>query len=91
MVYPDHHPAFRRIYPDPSGHVWVELPNPEHPAPGSGVPTTWDVFDPSGAWLGSVEFPARFFVFEIGEGYVAGVWKDEMDVERVRVYELVKP
>ena len=91
MVYPDHHPAFQRIYPDPSGHVWVELPNPEHPAPGSSVPTTWDVFDPSGAWLGSVEFPARFFVFEIGEGYVAGVWKDEVDVERVRVYELVKP
>jgi hypothetical protein len=48
------------------------------------------VFDPSGAWLGSVELPPRFFAFGISEEYVVGVWKDEMDVQRVRVYELVK-
>jgi hypothetical protein len=96
MVYPEHHAAFRRIEVDPSGHIWVQRSVPEwlteefafNSVPP--VPTTWDVFDPSGAWLGSVDFPERFEVFDLGEDHVTGLWKDEADVEHVRVYALIK-
>jgi hypothetical protein len=89
MVFPDHHPAYLSIHPGASGHVWVMAGPPGYPTTVD-APTTWDVFGPSGAWLGSMTFPARFVVHEIGESHVAGVWRDEMDVQRVRVYELVK-
>lgn len=37
---------------------------------------------------GSVDLPPRFVGYEFGEDHVAGVWKDEVDVEFVRVYTL---
>ena len=39
-------------------------------------------------WLGPILLPARFWMREIGDEYVAGVWKDELDVEYVRIYHL---
>ena len=50
--------------------------------------TDWEVFSPAGEWLGSVRTPARFTVFEIGEDYVLGSWRDNMDVEHVQVLRL---
>lgn len=95
MLYPEHHPAFERIDVDRAGNIWVERSDPAHPKASAftrirDVPTTWDVFDAAGAWLGPVELPARFHVWEIGDGYVAGASKDELDVERVRIYTLAK-
>ncbi|MGD8276762.1 MAG: hypothetical protein PVH00_01995, partial [Gemmatimonadota bacterium] len=97
MVFPESYPAFRRIEPDPTGHVWAQRSVPGWSTEEFAfnavpdVPTTWDVFDPSGAWLGSVTMPARFDAFDIGEDHVTGLWKDDLDVERVRVYTLVRP
>jgi hypothetical protein len=48
------------------------------------------VFDARGAWLGVVTTPARFGVSEIGDDYMAGVWRDADDIEHARVYELRK-
>jgi hypothetical protein len=95
MVYPEHHPAFDRIAIDRMGNLWVERNDPANPRGATyrsvrDRPAIWDVFDPDGVWLGPVELPARFWVWEFGDGYVAGVSKDDVDVERVRVYELVK-
>lgn len=95
--YPNFHSAFQRIEIDPQQHVWVELTVPgwhkdEFVLPAfSDDPVIWDVFDPSGVWLGSVTMPPRFLVCEIGNDYVAGVWKDALDVERVRVFGIIKP
>jgi hypothetical protein len=35
--------------------------------------------------------PERFLVFAIGSDWVIGRWRDELDVEHVRLYELHKP
>ena len=87
MVYPESHPAFGRIYVDLPGNLWVLRTSPDR-VPAD--PEPWDVFDPEGVWLGAVALPARFTMREIGDDYVAGVWRDELDVEYVRVYRLLK-
>jgi hypothetical protein len=34
--------------------------------------------------------PDRFQLYEIGEDYLLGVWRDEIYVEHVRIYPLEK-
>jgi hypothetical protein len=71
---------------DRSGNVWVpafEI--------ARGTPTRWSVFDPDGRYWGDLTTPARFRVLEIGDDYVLGVWRDDLDVEYLRKYELRKP
>ncbi len=58
--------------------------------PSPSRPRRWTVFSRDGVWLGEVEMPARFVVMDIGEDYVAGVMRDELDVEYVHVYALRK-
>lgn len=94
QVHPEHHPAFAKLVVGRTGHLWAERLDPDHPKTGAGwhmlrdTPTTWDVFDPNGVWLGSIDLPPRFSPYEFGPGYVAGVWRDDLDVEFVRMYEL---
>ena len=52
-------------------------------------PPTWDVFDSAGAWLGVVSTPGGMTVNAIRDGLVAGVYRDELGVEYVRVHRLV--
>jgi hypothetical protein len=35
--------------------------------------------------------PHTFDVHEIGEDWVLGVWRDELDIQYVRKYPLIKP
>ena len=83
-VYPDSLPSHKALFFDPSGNLWVE----DYWFWGSG-PARWQVFDPGGRQLGSVGFPDRFLVFEIGEDYVLGKGWDELEVEYVLMYGLV--
>jgi len=53
-------------------------------------PANWSVFAPDGVWLGRVTLPSGLEVYEIGSDYILGRSMDEMDVERILVYELVK-
>ena len=48
------------------------------------------MFDSEGLYLGVVETPPRFRIYEIGSDYLLGGWKDDLDVDHVRMYELVK-
>jgi hypothetical protein len=99
MIYPESFPAFDRLMLDRVGNVWARtteeadlaryVPTSSWPVPS--VPATWDVFDTTGVWLGSLELPARLHVSEIGDEYVAGVWLNELGVEFVHVYALRKP
>ncbi|HEX2188703.1 MAG TPA: hypothetical protein VHG51_07370 [Longimicrobiaceae bacterium] len=77
--------AFADMRVDGEGAVWLR----EH-AIGSDGPGRWTVFDPEGALLGTVETPAGLRVLEIGGDYLLGVWRDELDVEHVRLYRLDK-
>ena len=77
-------PAFTSLHVDPDGFVWAER-YPE--VPGDRVIA---VFDDAGFWLGDVALPGGLVVHEIGLNYVLGVWKDELDVEYVRLHRLAR-
>ena len=86
-------PALKSIHLDASGNLWVE-PHSRH---GSQVPP-FQVYTPDGEWLGTVAVPSGLqqenlglpVRFEIGGDYILGVWRDELEVEYVRMYGLVK-
>jgi hypothetical protein len=48
------------------------------------------VFDPDGRMLGQVVLPSGLDVKQIGDDFVLAVWRDEYEVEHVRMYELRK-
>lgn len=54
------------------------------------TPRTWSVLDSAGAWLGDVATPPGFIVHQIGDTWILGVWRDELDVEHVQLYEIIK-
>ncbi len=85
MVLPDALPAHGSIQVDASSNLWVE----EYDEAGRRGPV-WSVFDPRGVWLGSVRLPVGLEVFEIGDDYILGREVDDMEVEYVRVYQVVK-
>jgi hypothetical protein len=78
-------PFYSRALGDDAGNLWLrEYDVPEEPEPA------WMIFDPEGRLLGTVALPADFTPSHIGEDFVLGVWRDELDVERVRMYGLEK-
>lgn len=78
-------PFYEEVMGDDDGNLWVQ----EFTVPGEAA-AGWAVFDPEGRLLGSVQMPERFRPTHIGADFVLGVARDEMDVERVRLYTLEK-
>jgi len=68
---------------DKVGNLWVQRYQP----PGEEL-NTWDIYNSTGHLVGWAEAPARLRVTEIGKDYIMGVWKDELDLEYVRLYSL---
>lgn len=101
MVFPDFHPTHGRLLVDHDGNLWVERALTDPPwwdmgwvtervvVPPVAIP--WDVFDSRGRWLGDVTMPARFRAMDIGKHFVVGVWKDDLDVQYVHGYRLLRP
>ncbi len=71
---------------DSDGNLWVA----EYRPPGDHLPR-WSVFDADGEWLGEFTLPERFTLTDVGSDYLIGVWMDELGVESVRLYDLIKP
>ncbi len=86
MPFPETMPAYADLLVDAEDNLWVE----EYRRPGVEA-ARWQVFDPDGELLGAIETPRRFNVFEIGGDFVLGRWVDELDVEHVQLYKLIKP
>jgi hypothetical protein len=87
VPFPETMPAYDRILVDVEGNIWVLAYS--YAAPGDDQPR-WTVFDPEGVALGVVEGPPRFRILQIGANFVLGRALDEMDVQYVRLYELVR-
>jgi hypothetical protein len=85
MPQPEVLPPYRSIEVDVHSNLWVQEYNV-----GDRAPNEWSVFDRTGVWLGTVVLPAGVEVYEIGDDYVLGKVKDELEVEHVVVYTLVK-
>lgn len=86
LPLPDSTPALRALEVDAEGNLWAERYRLFWEQE-----SIWDVLDPEGAWLGTVELPENVDVFEIGSDYLLGRHRDELGVERLVVYDLVKP
>ena len=70
---------------DDLGNLWVREYDPDAERGRS-----WSVFDSESQMLGPVQLPADLRVTHIGADFVLGVWQDELDVEYVRLYQLIK-
>jgi len=84
IPYPADMPPYEELRLDAGGHLWVAYYRLE------GEPIRWAIFDPEGRWLGDVETPSGGRVWDIGDDYILGVWQDEMDVQQIRMYRLVR-
>lgn len=76
-------PAYRDLIVDTEGYFWLE----EFRRPGDEIPQ-WTVFTPEGRMLGTLAVPSGLRVFEVGADYILGVWRDDLDVEHVRLHGL---
>lgn len=83
---PETMPAYRSLLVDAAGNLWVA----EFDLIPDKQPSRWTVFEPDGQMLGTVTMPTRFTPYEIGADYVLGRWRDDLDVEHVRLYGLEK-
>ena len=98
-VFADRLPSFGSMIVDGSGYLWVQrydyrgtffTPGPVR-TQTTAATTRWDVIDTNGRWITTVDLSARFTPVEIGTDYVAGLARDEDEIEQVRVYRLRKP
>ena len=84
---PKSRPAFEAVLVDERGYVWLAKTKGRS---NYYEATRWEVFAPTGEWLGAVVTPARFIVHEFGAEYVLGVWLDDLDVEHVQVLRVFR-
>jgi hypothetical protein len=85
MPFPETMPAYSFMIVDAEENLWVL----DFRRPGDEQPR-WTVFDPQGVMLGIVETPPTLLVYQIGADFVIGRWRDDFDVEHVRLFELIK-
>lgn len=93
-------PVLHSLHLDAVGNLWVE----PYSLPGADI-SPFQVYSPDGTWLGTLAMPSGISFeaapglrngtgpqsgFEIGDDYILGVWRDELDVEYVRLYALEK-
>jgi hypothetical protein len=78
------YPFFRGIRLDRAGDLWVE----ESRRRGADRPV-WQVFGRDGLLIGRVQAPDDGLILtDSGPDYLLGVYKDDRDVEKVRLYRL---
>jgi hypothetical protein len=76
-------PAYSRVVVSAKGNVWAQIYSPDFLASG-----TWDVYGAGREWLGQVQTPAGFMVTSVTSDQLVGVWRDDLGVEHVRVYQI---
>ena len=78
-------PATKVIRLDDSGNLWMQ----EFQA-DAAAPSSWLVFAPSGQRIAAASMPARFRPTHIGDDFVMGVWRDDLDVEYVQLRGIMR-
>ena len=78
-------PAFEALLLDSEGYLWVE----DYNIPGDTL-RTWTVFDEEGNPRTRLSLPRDNRVMDIGMDFVLAVFQDELGVESVRSYPLIR-
>jgi hypothetical protein len=92
-------PAFLQMMPGPSGSLWVQrVQEPTgmteeereswNPLLDLGA-SNWDILDGEGRYLGVLDMPHRFQPVTFEGDLVYGIWRDEFDVQYVRVMRVM--
>jgi len=87
LPIPEFLPYFDALQLDRTGKLWVSA----YRAPGDTTRSWYVVNAGYGNWLGTVTFPNRVSPLEIGENYILARFGDELDVEHIQIWELIKP
>jgi hypothetical protein len=86
MPVPAVMPAMAGIQVDGRGYLWVE----GYPRPGDEA-SLYDVLDPEGELVGKISLPSGLQILEIGEDYLMALYRDELEVEYLRIHRLARP
>ncbi len=86
MPLPDVMPMYSAFLLDSGENLWVEDYRPPFQSP-----IWYTVFDSSGTVVARITIPLGLDITDVGSDYVLAVWKDELDVEYVQLYDLIKP
>lgn len=78
-------PVLDGLFADLHGRVWMRLFDPE-----AGESRRWVLLDGDGRAAGVLEIPERFEPLDAGEGHVLFRTRDDLDVERLVLYRLVR-
>ena len=84
-VFPETLPAYESFIASDDGDLWVENYTSISEQP------SWAVFREDGRYLGVVEPPMGAQPAHIGEDFVLVIWEDDLEVQQVQMYELIKP
>lgn len=98
ISYEDFFPAFTQMRNGPEESLWVQrvgVPSDMtederenwNPMLDQGS-DEWDVFDAEGRYLGVIMMPDRFTPFSLKGDLLYGVWRDEFEVQYVKVYRI---
>lgn len=87
LPIPETLPFFAALQVDRDFNLWLRA----FPAPGDTTRSWYVVSAGYGTWLGTVNFPDRVSPLDIGENYVLTRFGDELDVEHIQLWELIKP
>jgi len=97
--FAEYFPAFLQMMPGPDGSLWVQrVQEPTgmtaeerenwNPLLDLGA-SKWDILDAEGRYLGVLDLPHRFQPVTFEGDLVYGIWRDEFDVQYVRVMRVV--
>jgi len=87
LPVPAERPGYSVLLADPDGNVWAA----QHRGPIFLFPANrWEVFSAEGRWLGTVRAPERFRVLRIERDALLGYFMDDLDVQHVRLYRILK-
>lgn len=76
-------PSFDELFVDPVGRLWIRAFDPD-----LGGTRRWVIFHEDGRAAGRVDLPERFQPLDAGPDYVLFRTRDELDVERLVMFEL---
>lgn len=83
LAVPDSAPAYRYIRTDDAGNAWIR-----EPLTPDAVTRQWTVVDRNSRPVATIETPLRLDLHQIGADFVLGRWRDENDVNFIRLYQL---
>ena len=82
--FPSTMPAYLTLRTSTNGTLWVQHYTRDDEQP------RWSAFRDDGRYLGDLDIPMGARVLDIGDDYWVLLETDELDVEYVRVFELLK-